>query len=152
MQLIFQQLGVLFVGAIPTAALFIVLVLAYQFLVLQPLTAALTKRKQLTTGAMEAAQKAVAEAEAKTGEYAERLRLARGEAQKIREQRLKQWTAERDTVLEAARKKAVEKVRQARAELETEIATARAVIEASAADLAAQAVRVVLPIAAGGSR
>jgi F-type H+-transporting ATPase subunit b len=152
MQLIFQQLGELFVGAIPTAGLFIVLVLAYQFLVQQPLTAALAKRRELTEGAMEASQKAIAQAEAKTAEYAERLRLARGEAMKVREQRLKQWTVERDAALEAARKKAGERVRQAKAEMETEIASARFAIEASAFDLAAQAVRAVLPLAAGGVR
>ena len=41
MQLIVQQLGAMFVGAIPTALLFIVLVVAYQFLVQGPLTATL---------------------------------------------------------------------------------------------------------------
>ena len=50
--------------------------------------------------------KAVADAEAKTAEYAERLRLARADAYKLREQRVKQWNAERDTALDAARKAA----------------------------------------------
>ncbi|HEY1803863.1 MAG TPA: ATP synthase F0 subunit B [Terracidiphilus sp.] len=152
MQEILQAIERYLIGAMPTAALFIVLVIAYQFLVQGPLTAVLAKRRALTEGAMEDARNAIAEAEAKTGEYAERLRLARGDAYKIREQRIKQWNAERDTALDAARKAAQEKVRQGKAEFEAEAATARKAIQASAADLAGQAVRAVLPATAGGSR
>ena len=56
MQDILQQLGELLINAIPTALLFIVLVLAYQFLVQGPLTAALQRRRALTEGAMEDAR------------------------------------------------------------------------------------------------
>ncbi len=82
MQVILQQLGQLLIDAIPTALLFIVLVFAYQFLIQVPLTAVLAKRRALTEGAMEDARKAVADAEAKAAEYAERLRQARAEAYK----------------------------------------------------------------------
>jgi F-type H+-transporting ATPase subunit b len=152
MQDIFQQLGELLVGAIPTALLFIVLVVAYQFLIQGPLTAVLAKRRALTEGAMEDARKAIAEAEAKAQEYAERLRHARAEAYKLREQRTRQWNAERDAALDAARHAAGQKVRQAKTELDAQAATARAALQASAADLAGQAVRAVLPAVAGGSR
>jgi F-type H+-transporting ATPase subunit b len=152
MQDIFQQLGELLVDAIPTALLFIVLVIAYQFLIQGPLTAVLAKRRALTEGAIEDARKAVAVAEAKAQDYAERLRQARAGAYKLREQRAKQWAAERDTALEAARQAAGLKVREAQAELEAEAAAARAALQASAADLAGRAVRAVLPAVAGGSR
>ena len=152
MQDIAQQLGELLVGAIPTALLFIVLVLAYEFLVQGPLTAVLAKRRALTEGAIEDARKAVAAAEAKAQDYAERLRQARSDAYKLREQRMKQWNAERDAALEAARQAAGKKMREARAALESEAATAKIALEAAAADLARQAVRAVLPAAAGGSR
>jgi F-type H+-transporting ATPase subunit b len=152
MQDILQQLGELLVGAIPTALLFIVLVFAYQFLVQGPLTAVLERRRALTEGAMEDARKAISQVEAKTAEYAERLRLARADVYKLREQRVKQWSAERDTALDAARKAAGEKVRQAKAEFDTEAASARTVIQSATADLAGLAVRAVLPAPAGGSR
>ena len=152
MQDIIQQLGQLLIGAIPTALLFIFLVLCYQFLVQGPLTAVLAKRRALTEGAMEDARKAIASAETRAGEYAERLRLAKGDVLKVREQRLKQWTNERDAVLDTARKAAADKVRQAKDALETEAASAREAIRASVADLARQAVRAVLPAVAGGSR
>ncbi|HVN93753.1 MAG TPA: ATP synthase F0 subunit B [Terracidiphilus sp.] len=152
MQDILKSIEELLIGATPTAALFIVLVICYQFLVQGPLTATLKKRRALTEGAMEDARKAVADAEAKTAEYGERLRVARAEAYKVREQRVKQWNAERDSALDAARKAAGDKVRQAKAEFDAEAAQARKALEAAAADLAGQAVRAVLPAVAGGSR
>jgi len=152
MQLIFQQIGALLIGAIPTILLFIVLVLAYQFLVQGPLTATLRQRRARTEGALEDAQKAIAQAEARAAEYAAKLREARAEVYKVREQRVKQWNAEREAALDAARKTSGLRVNQSRAELEAEAAAARKVIQASAADLANQVVLAVLPLAAGGSR
>jgi F-type H+-transporting ATPase subunit b len=152
MQEILQAIEKYLIGAMPTAALFIVLVMAYQFLVQGPLTAVLARRRALTEGAMEDARKAVEQAENKTAEYAERLRQARADAYKLREQRVQQWNADRDAALDAARKAAGEKVRQAKAEFDAEAESARKVIQAASADLASQAVRAVLPAAAGGSR
>ena len=152
MQLILQQVGALFLGSIPTILLFIVMVLSYQFLVQGPLTATLKRRRELTQGALEDAQKAIADAEAKAAEYAEKLRLARADVYKVREQRVKQWNTERDAALDEARKAAGAKVGQAKAELETEAAAARQTIQGSAGDLAGQVVRAVLPATAGGSR
>ena len=139
-------------GAVPTVLLFIVLVLSYQFLIQGPLTATLKQRRARTDGALEDAQKAIERAEARTAEYAAKLRHARAELYKVREQRIQQWNAERDAALEVARKVAGVKVSQARAELEAEAAAARKSIQASAGDLANQVVRAVLPLAAGGSR
>ncbi|MGA2340164.1 MAG: ATP synthase F0 subunit B [Terracidiphilus sp.] len=149
---ILQQLGDLLVSAVPTALLFLVLVFAYQFLIQGPLTAVLAKRRALTEGAMEDARNAIAEAESKAADYAERLRLARADVYKLRERRVEQWSAERDTALDAARKAAGDKVRQAKAEIEADAVAARKVIQSATADLAGLAVRAVLPAAAGGSR
>lgn len=149
---ILQQIGNLIVGAVPTVLLFVVLVFAYQILVQGPLTATLAERRARTDGALENAQQAIARAEAKAAEYAEKLRQARAEVFKLREQRVKQWHAERDAALESARQTAALKVSKAKAELEAEAAAARRSIEASVSDLAAQVVRAVLPQAAGGSR
>ena len=152
MQAIVQQLASMLVGAIPTMILFVVLVVAYQILVQGPLTATLKRRRDLTEGAMEAAQKAIADAEERTAEYATKLRQARVEVYKIREQRLRQWNAERDAALDVARKAAGQKLIQAKTEIEAETAAAKQAIQASAGDLAGQVVRAVLPVGAGGSR
>jgi F-type H+-transporting ATPase subunit b len=152
MQEIIQQIGIFMVGAVPTMLLFIVLVLSYQFLVQGPLSATLKQRRARTIGAVEDAQKAIEKAEAKAAEYAAKLRQARAEVYKVREQRLKQWIAERDATLDTARKAAAQKVSQARAELDAEAAQARKSIEAATGELASQVVRAVLPAAAGSSR
>jgi F-type H+-transporting ATPase subunit b len=152
MEEIVQQVGALLLGAIPTVLLFIVLVLAYQFLVQGPLTKTLAERRARTDGAIEDAHKAIAQAEARAAEYAAKLRGARNEVYKIREQRVKQWTAERDAALDVARKNAGAKVSQTKAELEAQSAAARVSIQASAGDLAAQVVRAILPLAVGGTR
>jgi F-type H+-transporting ATPase subunit b len=152
MQEIIQQVGSFMLGAVPTMLLFIVLVMAYQFLIQGPLSATLKERRARTVGAVEDAQKAIAKADERAGEYAARLRQARAEVYKAREQRVKQWIAERDAALDVARKAAGQKVAQAKAELEAEADKARQSIEAAAAELAGQVVRAVLPAAAGSSR
>lgn len=152
MQEVLQQLGGLLVGSIPTAVLFLFLVVMYQFLVQRPLAATLEKRRALTDGAVEAANKAIAQAEARAAEYAEQLRQARAEIYKAREERIKQWSAERDAAVDAARRASSTKVGQAKSALEAEAAKARQAVQASVAELASHVVRAVLPAAAGGSR
>jgi F-type H+-transporting ATPase subunit b len=152
MEEIVQQVGALLVGAIPTVLLFIVLVFAYQFLVQRPLTKTLAERRARTDGAVEAAHQAIALAEARTAEYATKLREARAEVYKVREQRVKQWNLERDAALDTARKAARINIAQAKAELESEATQAKAGIQASAGELAAQVMGAILPQVAGGSR
>jgi F-type H+-transporting ATPase subunit b len=149
---ILQQVGTLLLGAIPTALLFIVLVIAYQVLVQSPLNRTLKERRARTQGAIEDAHKAIARAEERAQEYSARLRQARAEIYKLREQRIKQWNAERDAALDVARRAAGQRVNQAKSELDAETAQARQAIQASAAELASRVVRAVLPVAAGGTR
>jgi F-type H+-transporting ATPase subunit b len=152
MEDIVQQVGALLLGAVPTILLFVVLVAAYQLLVQGPLNRVLAERRARTEGAVENAHKAIADAEAKAAEYADKLRLARAEIFKMREQRSKQRNAEREAALDAARKAAGAKAGDARAEIDAETERARQSIQGSAGDLANQVVRAVLPLAAGGSR
>lgn len=152
MEEILKQVGTLLLGAIPTVILFIVLVLAYQFLVQSPLTKTLAERRARTDGAIEDAHRAIAKAEARAAEYANKLRQARADIFKLREQRVKQWSAEKDAALDSARKAAGLKVSEAKAELDAEATSARQTIQASSGDLASRVVRAVLPLAAGGTR
>ncbi len=152
MQEISQQLGTLLLSSVPTVLLFIVFVAAYQLLIQGPLGATLKQRRARTDGAVEDAQKAIALAEERAAEYAAKLRLARAEVYKVREQRVKRWTADREAALDAARKAASLKVGEAKAALEAEAELARKSIQSSAAELASQVVRAVLPAVAGGTR
>ena len=151
MDQIVQQVGALLLGAIPTILLFVVLVAAYQVLVQGPLNRALAERRARTEGAIENAHKAIEQAESKAAEYADKLRQARAEIFKMREQRGKQRNAEREGALDAARKAAGAKVSQAQAEIDAEAERARQSIQGAAGELANQVVRAVLPQAAGSS-
>src|SRR4051794_29235881 len=152
MEDIVQQVGALLLGAVPTILLFVVLVAAYQLLVQGPLNRVLAERRARTEGAVENAHNAIADAEAKAAEYADKLRLARAEIFKMREQRSKQRNAERETALDETRKAAGAKVAEARTEIDSEADRARQAIQGSAGELASQVVRAVLPLAAGSSR
>ena len=98
---ILNQLGGLALGAVPTMVLFLLLVVAYGLLVRRPLDRVLAERRTRTTGAMEQARGAISAAEARTAEYEDRLRRARGEILTAREEKLKQWSAQRDQTLAA---------------------------------------------------
>ena len=152
MQEIIQQVVALLIGSVPTLLLFILLVVSYQLLVQGPLSKTLAERRARTAGAVEEAHKAISAAEAKTEDYANKLRMARNEVFKVREARLQQWAQERDQVLESARKSASQRVADAKVSLLTEADVARKALLAGADQLAEQVVRAVLPAAAGGSR
>jgi F-type H+-transporting ATPase subunit b len=152
MQDMIQQLEALFISALPTTALFVVLVVAYQLLIQGPLTAVLKQRHAKTTGAVEEARKSIAEAEKRTESYSEQLRHSRAEIYRAREERLQKLAAEREVTLEAAREEATVQVNQARTVIERETAVARKQVEESVHDLAQQVLKAVLPAATGGSR
>ena len=126
--------------------------LAYQFLVQGPLTQTLKDRRARTSGAVEHAGKAIAAAEARTEEYASKLRHARAEIFRVRELRLKEWAQERDATLDKARKAATQRVLEAKVGLQSEAEGARKTLLAGADQLAEQVVRAVMPAVAGGSR
>ena len=152
MQEIIQQLGDLVLSSLPTLILFIILVLAYQGLVQGPLSQTLKERRARTSGAMDAANKAIAAAEAKAAEYANKLRQARAEVFRAREQRLQQAAKEQEAILDAARKASNQRVLESKHGLDKEAEAARTAVMATADQLAEQVVRAVMPATAGGTR
>lgn len=149
---LFRQLGDLVLGSVPTMIIFIILVVAYRYILYGPLVKTLAERKARTTGALEAAHAAIAAADAKAQEYEAKLRAARAEIFHQREQRVQQWTAQKETALAESRHAAQERVAEARTGIEAEAATARKQIESAAGQLAAQVLRAVLPAQAEEAR
>ena len=129
--------------------LFILLVLAYSFLVRRPLERTLAERRVRTTGAVEQARGAIAAAEAETAVYEDKLRSARQEIFAERERRMRERQGERDRTLAAARDQAGERIRSAKAEIEVSAETARRQIEGAVAELGDRIVQTLLPKAAG---
>jgi F-type H+-transporting ATPase subunit b len=152
MQQTLQQVGTLLLGSLPTLILFILLVLAYQILVQGPLSKTLKDRRARTSGAVEHAGEAIAAAEARAEEYDNKLRQARMEIFRVREQRLKEWSLQRETTLDNARKAALKKVLEAKVMLQSEAESARKSLIDGGDELAQQVVRAVMPAVAGGSR
>jgi F-type H+-transporting ATPase subunit b len=144
-----SQLGGLVLGSVPTMILFLLLVVAYGYLVRRPLDRVLAERSARTTGAVEQARGAIAQAEAKTADYEDRLRKAKVEIFQARDKRLKQWAAERDQALGEARTATAAKVMAARVEIEHSVVAAQRQIEGMSAELSEQILRAVMP---AGSR
>jgi len=142
---ILKQLGGLVLGSVPTIVLFILLVAAYGLLVRRPLDRVLAERRKRTTGAVEQARGAITAAEAETAAYEDKLRAAKSEIFQARDQKLKQWNAERDAALDQARQATQERVRVARHEIELAASSARQQIEVLSVELSAQVLRAVLP-------
>lgn len=151
MDLLLKQLGELVLGSVPTILFFILLIAAYRLLVHRPLTCVLAERRARTTGAMEQAQAAIAAAEARTLEYEAKLRAARGAIFHVREDKLKQWNAERDEALMAARAVAQERVKAALQLVELSAVEARHQVETATDLLAAQILKAILPRGIGAS-
>jgi F-type H+-transporting ATPase subunit b len=147
---ILNQLGSLTLGSVPTIIFFLLLIVAYSFLVRRPLERTLAERRARTSGAVEQARAAISKAEAETTEYENKLRAARAEIATLREGRLKQWQQKRELALAQARAKAQEHIGSARKEIETSAGAARKQIEDATGMLSEQIVRAVLPAGAQG--
>jgi F-type H+-transporting ATPase subunit b len=145
MDQILKQLGDLMVGSIPTAILFILLVVVYRVLLYGPLRKTLAERRERTDGAVEKAAAAIAAADAKAQEYEAKLRAARAEIFRHREQLIHQWNTERDQALASARLTAQERVRASEAALKQQAAEAHRQIEGSTEQLASQILQAILP-------
>jgi F-type H+-transporting ATPase subunit b len=148
MDQILNQLGQLVLGSVPTMILFILLVAVYGFLVRRPLDRVLAERRLRTTGAVEQARGAMAAAEAETTAYEDKLRRAKAEIFQAREQKLKQWNAEREQALGQVRQATQQRVLAARVEIEQSAATARQQIESVSAELSARILKAILPAGA----
>jgi F-type H+-transporting ATPase subunit b len=142
---ILHQLSDLFLRSVPTVVLFLLLLVLYRVLVHGPLLAVLAERRARTIGAVERAHIAIQAADAKAQEYEAKLRAARAEIFRAREQRVQAWNRQRDAVLEDARHAAGERVKQARAAIEAEAEEARKIIDRAADTLAADILKAILP-------
>jgi F-type H+-transporting ATPase subunit b len=145
MDQILNQLGELVLGAVPTMILFILLVIAYGFLVRRPLDRVLAERRARTLGAVEQARTAIAAAEAETTAYEEKLRAAKAEIFQARDKKLKQWNAEREAALAQVRKHTQERIQGARQEIEQSAQEARLQIVGQSEDLSRRILNAVLP-------
>jgi len=145
MDQILNQLGGLVLGSVPTMVLFILLVAAYGLLVRRPLDRVLAERRARTSGAVDQARSAIAAAESETTVYEDKLRAAKAEIFQARDQKLKQWSAEREAALAQVRQHTQERISGARQEIERSAQEARLQIVGLSDELSARVLKAVLP-------
>lgn len=151
MDQILNQLSGLILGSVPTIIFFLLLIVAYGYLVRRPLDRVLAERRARTTGAIEQAQGAISAAEAETAVFEDKLRAARREIFEARDAKLKQWARDREQALERAKTATEEKVHGARLALEQSAAGAKQQIESMSGELSAQILKAVLPAGISGT-
>ena len=150
---ILRQVGQLLISAIPTALGLLVVWAGYRFIVHGKLEQVLEQRHALTEGAVQRAQQEIADAEARTAEYEQKVREARAQIYQQQQAYRQRVLAQRNAALTEARKNAGEMVKQARTALEKDVLAAKASLELQANVLADKVIETVLrPAAAAGGR
>lgn len=139
-----RQLGGLLLGSVPTIVLFLVTYLSYRLIVHGKLESVLQERHQRTEGAIEKARADVAAAEAKTGEYEQRLREARVAIFKAQEARRQKALAARAAAVAQAREQAQQQVAQARESVHQELEAAKRQLLPQSERLASEVIRMIL--------
>jgi F-type H+-transporting ATPase subunit b len=143
-----RQLGGLLLGSVPTIVLFLVTYISYRLIVHGKLESVLQERYQRTEGAIEKARADVAAAEAKTGEYEQRLREARVAIFKAQEARRQKALAARAAAIAQARERAQQQVAQARESVYLELEAAKRQLLPQSERLASAVIRMILkPVA-----
>ena len=145
---VLNQVGGLFLRAIPTMVIFSLLWWAYRVLVHNRLVAVLAERRERTEGAMEKARADIAAAEASTHDYEQRIRDAKLGVYKAQEARRRQHLEARTAMLAEARRMAEERVQAARKAIERDVAQAKVGLQAETDALASEIIRTVLKPAA----
>ena len=146
MQEIVQQLGELFLQAVPTVLIILAFYLMMRALFFKPLLKVMAEREARTAGARKAAQVAEAAAAEKVKQYQEALKRARAQVYSEQEAARRKLLDERAAVLKEARSKAAAEVAAGKERVAKELAAARRDIEVSVGQLAAEIARRVLRV------
>ncbi len=141
---ILGQLGGLLLGSVPTIIFIVLLFGIYTAVVHKPLTKVLAERHSRTEGAIEKARADIAQAEARTSEYEQRLREARMTVFKSQEAHRQVALQARAAAVAEARTRAQAQVEKARAAIEEDKVAAQSGLEAESGKLAAAIIRTVL--------
>jgi F0F1-type ATP synthase membrane subunit b/b' len=144
MQEIVQQLGELFLQAVPTVLIVLTFYLILRSLFFKPLLQIMAERDSRTVGAQKAAETAQAAAGEKVKQYQDALRQARAQLYAEQDAARKKLLDERAALLKSARTKAAAEVTAAKERVAAELVAARRDVEATVAQLSAEIARRML--------
>ena len=144
MQELLEGVGQVAFRAIPTFVLVIFLYFYLRSMLFKPIEGILARRREATDGARKSAQDAIARAEQRVAEYEAALSQARTELMAEQEAQRKVWRDQQSEKLAAAREAALVRIKEAKATLANEAASAKAGLSAQSEQLANQIVAQVL--------
>jgi F0F1-type ATP synthase membrane subunit b/b' len=144
MQEIVQQLGELFLQAVPTVLIVLAFCLILRALFFRPLLAVMAERDARTVGARKAAAEAEAAAAEKVNQYQEALKQARAQVYMEQEAGRKKVLDERAALLKESRVKAMAEVAAAKERVAKELAEALRELKSSVGQLAMEIARRIL--------
>lgn len=147
----FQELGGLFIKAIPTAIILVLVHFYLKFMLFGPLRKVLKQRDELTEGARKTAQQSLEAAERKAEEYESKFRDARAEVYRQQEETRRRWLEDQSRQVAEARTRTEASVKRAKDEIATEAAAARQNLLQTSEALADQIANRVLSRRAGGT-
>ena len=147
-----HQLGELFLGAVPTVLILIVLYFILKSFFFKPLLAVMAEREKRTAGAQRAAETAQAAAGEKVKQYQEALKQARAKVYAEQEAARKKLLDERAALVRASRNLAAAEVSAAKEKVAKEVATAKRELEAGVPQLAAEIAKRVMETATPGDQ
>ncbi len=139
-----RQIGELLLQSVPTVIFMVLLYGLYSVLVHKPLVSVLADRRSKTGGAIEKARADMAEAEARTAEYEQKLREARFAMFKSQEARRQEAAKARAAVVAEARTKAQAQILEARAAIEKDKVAAQETLQSESGRLAMEIIRAIL--------
>jgi F-type H+-transporting ATPase subunit b len=126
------------------AAIFLSLMVVLNQVLFKPMVRLLDERRARTEGRKKAAAQADAEAEAVWSEYQKRIQDARGEADRMRAELVRQGETERQRLVNVAAEKAEKTVTEVRARVRAEAQEARKALESEARALAGSIATAIL--------
>ena len=145
-----RQLGELLLGSVPTVILLGLLYALYTMIVHRPMRGVLDQRRNQTEGAIERSQADIASADARTGEYEDKLRAARAAVFRAQEAKRQAALEARANAVHEARARAQAQVEAAKAAIEADRAVAEKSLQGEAEALAREIARRVLEPAGVG--
>jgi F-type H+-transporting ATPase subunit b len=145
---VLNQLGKLFLAAVPTVIFIFLFYLFLRWSFFAPIERVLEERQKRTEGARQESESLHAAAQDKHRSYKEALQRARGDIFAEQESSRRVALEERQRVINAARLAAQQELQAKKKSLAAEVEAARAQLEQSSAGLAAEIAEAIL---AGGS-
>lgn len=145
MDQLLAQLGALFVGALPSAILLILLFLYLRAVLFKPLDRILAERHAKMGGRELRAAETLRSAEQKLLQYNAALQTARSEIYAGQEELRRKLEKERDASIAAASEQAKQQLSGVRQQLDAEVSEARGAVAQEAAQLAQQITGKLIP-------